>query len=205
MAKDDEDERPPGPEVLAAIQAALAEPRTLKVVLGYARKRVFFLQKYGVGVDLDQDDLVNQVIIDTVRGHLTWKPDAVALSTHLCGAIRARTWKLLKRRRPAAPEEVIDEVLVEREPDADPTGELAALRDVVQKVKAHLFRAATEKGDEGVQLLLMAYEEGVEGRSAIADATGLSPSDVTNARKRLERLIAELPPELVEAAGKVIS
>lgn len=205
MAKDDEEERPPGPDVLAAIQAALAEPRTLRVVFGYARKRAFVLRKHGVGVDLDQDDLVNQVIVDTVRGRLTWKPDAVALSTHLCGAIRARTSKLLTRRRPAKPEEVIDEVLAEREPDADPTGELAALRDVVQKVKAHLFRAATEKGDEGVQLLLMAYEEGVEGRSAIADATGLSPSDVTNVRKRLERLIAELPPELVEAARKVIS
>jgi hypothetical protein len=46
----------------------------------------------------------------------------------------------------------------------------------------------------------MAYDEGIEGRSAIGDATGLSPSEVTNARKRLDRLIAELPPELVEAA-----
>ncbi len=205
MGKDDEEEQPPGPEVLAAIQAALAEPRTLKVVFGYARKRVFLLQKLGVGVDLDQDDLVNQVIVDTVRGRLTWNPEAVALSTHLCGAIRGRTSKLLTRRKPAALEEIIDKVLAERKPDADPTGELAALRDVVRKVKAHLFRVATDKGDEGVQLLLMAYEEGVEGRSAIGDATGLSPSDVTNARKRLDRLIAELPPELVEAARKVIN
>ena len=93
------------PEVLAAIQAALAEPRTLKVVFGYARQRTFILRKAGVGVDLDQDDLVNQVIVDTVRGRLTWNPNAVALSTHLCGAIRARTSKLLTRRKPAAPEE----------------------------------------------------------------------------------------------------
>jgi hypothetical protein len=200
LANDDEQERPPGPEVLAAIQTGLAEPRTLKVVFGYARKRVFILRKTGVGVDLEENDLVNQVIVDTVRGRLTWNPDAVALSTHLCGAIRARTSKLLTRRKPTAPEEVIDKALAKRELDPDPTGELAALREVTEKVKAHLFRAAIEKDDEGVQLLLMAYDEGIEGRSAIGNATGLSPTEVTNARKRLDGLIAKLPPELVEAA-----
>jgi hypothetical protein len=45
LDKDDEEERPPGPEVLAAIQAALVEPRTLKVVFGYARRRAFLLRK----------------------------------------------------------------------------------------------------------------------------------------------------------------
>ncbi len=159
------------------------------MVFGYARKRAFILRQAGVGVDLEQNDLVNQVIVDTVRGRLTWNPDAVALSTHLCGAIRARTSKLLTRRKPTAPEEVMDKVLAKREPDSDPTGQRAALREVTEKVKTHLFRAATEKGDEGVPLLLMAYDEGIEGRS-----------EVTNARKRLDRLIAELPPELVEAA-----
>ncbi len=205
MANDEEQKRLPGPEVMAAIKAALTEPRTLKVVFGYARKRMFILRKVGVGIDLDQDDLVNQVIVDTLRGHLTWDPDAVVLSTHLCGAIRARTSKLLTRRKAAAPEEVIDKAQAEREPDADPTGELAGLRDVVRKVMTHLFHAAMAKNDEGVQLLLMAYEEGVEGRSAIGDATGLSPSDVTNARKRLDRLVAELPPELVEADRKMMN
>jgi hypothetical protein len=148
LANDDEQERPPGPEVLAAIQAELAEPRTLKVVFGYARKRAFILRQAGVGADLEQNDLVNQVIVDTVRGRLTWNPDAVALSTHLCGAIRARTSKLLTRRKPTAPEEVMDKVLAKREPDSDPTGQRAALREVTEKVKTHLFRAATEKGDE---------------------------------------------------------
>ena len=129
LVNDDEQERPPGPEVLAAIQAALAEPRTLKVVFGYARKRAFILRKTGVGIDLEQNDLVNQVILDTVRGRLTWNPDAVALSTHLCGAIRARTSKLLTRRKPVAPEEVIDKAHAKLEPDHDPTGELAMLRE----------------------------------------------------------------------------
>ena len=204
MANDEEDETPPGPEVLAAIEAAL-EPGTLRKVFGYARKRMFLLQKAGVGVDLEADDLVNQVIVDTAQGRLTWKPDAVALSTHLCGAIRARTSKLLTRRKAAAPEDAIDDALAEREPGADPTGELAARREVVRNVKEHLFRAAMAKGDEGVQLLLMAYEEGTEGRSAIGDATGLTPNDVTNARKRLDRLIEELPPELADAARKVMN
>jgi len=204
VANDEEDETPPGPEVLAAIEAAL-EPGTLRKVFGYARKRMFLLQKAGVGVDLEADDLVNQVIVDTAQGRLTWKPDAVALSTHLGGAIRARTSKLLTRRKAAAPEDAIDDALAEREPGADPTRELAARREVVRKVKEHLFRAAMAKGDEGVQLLLMAYEEGTEGRSAIGDATGLTPNDVTNARKRLDRLIEELPPELADAARKVMN
>ncbi len=204
MDKDDEKERPPGPEVLAAIQAALAEPRTLKVVFGYARRRAFLLRKFGVGIDLNQDDLVNQVIVDTVRGRLTWNPETVALSTHLRCDFRAD----VEAPEPAQACGVGDG---DRQGDGEawgqrlPTGELVALRDVVRKVKDYLFRAATVKGDEGVQFLLMAYEEGIEGRSAIGDATGLSPSDVTNARKRLDRLIAELPPELVEAARKVIN
>lgn len=205
MAKDEDDETPPGPEVLAAIQAALAEPGMLRKVFGYARKRVFTLQKAGVGVDLEADDLVNQAIVDTVQGRLTWKPDAVALSTHLCGAIRTRTFKLMTRRKAAAPEDAIDDALAEREPGADPTGELAERREVVRKVKEHLFRAAIAKDDEGVQLLLMAYEEGTEGRSAIGDATGLTPNDVTNARKRLDRLVQELPSELADAARKVMN
>jgi hypothetical protein len=205
LANDDEQERPPGPTVLAAIQAALDEPRTLKVVLGYARKRVFILQKASVGVDLDPDDLVNQAIVDTVRGRLKWNTEAVALSTHLCGAIRGRTSKLLTRRKPTGPEEEIDEALSAQAPGADPTEELAAMREVVHKVKSRLFSAAIAKNDEAVQLLLMAYEEGLEGRSAIGDATGLSPSDVTNARKRLDGLIAKLPRELVEVARKLMN
>ena len=109
MAKDEDDETPPGPEVLAAIQAALAEQGMLRKVFGYGRKRVFTLQKAGVGVDLEADDLVNQAIVDTVQGRLTWKPDAVALSTHPCGAIRTRTFKLMTRRKAAAPEDAIDD------------------------------------------------------------------------------------------------
>lgn len=51
----------------------------------------------------------------------------------------------------------------------------------------------------------MAYEEGTEGRSAIGDATGLTPNDVTNARKRLDRLVQELPSELADAARTVMN
>jgi hypothetical protein len=205
LANDRNEETPPGPEVLAAIEAELAEPRTLRVVFGYARKRAYAMEKAGVGIDLDGDDLAQQVILDTIRGRLTWNPDAVALSTHLCGAIRTRSFKLLRRRKAAAPEEAIDKALADREPDADPTGELAARRQVLRKVMDHLCRAATAKGDDGVLLLLMAYEEGVEGRSAIGDATGLSPNDVTIVRKRLGRLVAEIPPELVDDARKVMN
>ena len=188
---------PPGPEWIATFESALAEPGTLRKVLGYARKRVFSMRKLGVGVDLDAEDLLNGVVIDTAEGVLNWDPARVALSTHLCGAIRGRTSKLLTRRKPAETEDVIDEVTAEA--NQDPIGQMVALRDVLAKTKEYLFRVAAEKGDEAVQYLLIAYEDGIEGRSAIGEATGLSPSEVTNARKRLDRYIEGMPSELAQA------
>jgi hypothetical protein len=178
----------------------------LQKVLGFARKRVFLLRKFGVGVDLDADDLVNQVVVDTANGVLTWDAEKVPLSTHLCGAIKGRTAKLIQRRKPAAAEDVIDEVIARGDAgEVDPVGVAAELRGVVRKVKDHLFRVANEKGDEDVQFLLMAYEQGVEGRSAIGEATGLTPAQVTNARKRLDRYIRDMPPGLAEDARKAMN
>jgi len=220
LAKDEA--TPPRPEVVAAIQAALAEPGMLRKVVGFARKRVFLLRRFGVGIHLDADDLAHQVVVDTWSGVLTWDPDKVALLTHLCGAISGRTAKLIERHKPAAPESVIDRAvaaaLVEpRDPAApkdrvdpaavrgsmverDPVGTTVWRRDVLRKVKDYLIRVAGENGDEEVQYVLIAYEQGVEGRSAIAEATGLTPAQVTNARKRLDRYIRDMPAELAEDA-----
>ncbi len=220
MAK--EEPTPPRPEIVAAIQAALAEPGMLRKVVGFARKRVFVLRRFGVGVHLDADDLVHQVVVDTLSGVLTWDPDKVALLTHLCGAISGRTAKLIDRQKPAAPESLIDRAVAATliEPrdrlapkdridpvavrgsmvELDPVGTTVWRRDAVRKVKDYLFRVAGEKGDEEVQFILMAYEQGAEGRSAIAEATGLTPAQVTNARKRLDRYIRDMPQELAEDA-----
>lgn len=202
MAKGEE-QPPSGPGRLDIFETALAEPGTLRKVLAYARKRVFLLRNLGVGVELDADDLVTQVVVDTADGVLSWDSAKVALSTHLCGAIRGRTSKLLTRRKPAAPEEVIDEVITAANDDA--VGDIVALREVVAKVKDYLFRLAAENGDEAVGLLLVAYDEGVEGRSAVGEATGLSPSDVTNARKRLDRYIRDMPSGLLADARKAMN
>jgi hypothetical protein len=203
LANDEDDEIPPGPEALAAIEAALREPRTLRVVFAYARKRVYVLHQAGIGFEFDADDLVHQALSDTIEGKLTWSPEAVALSTHLHRAIQTRVWKLLNRRQPSEPEDSIDAAVAKR--DSDPTGQLVERREVARKVKEHLLQAASEKNDEGVVYLLMAYEQGVEGRSALGSATGLSPAEVTNARKRLDRLVAALPAELLGAAKKVMN
>ena len=203
MAKEEEEKPPPSSEWIAAFQSAMAEPATMRKVLAFARRRVFLLRKVGVGVDVDADDLAHGVVVDTACGVLTWDPSRVALSTHLCQAIKSRTHKTRTRRKPAETEDVIDEVVSAQE--NDPVGEIVALREVLAKTKDYLFRVAVEKDDEAVQLLLMAYEDGVEGRSELGEATDLAPNDVTNARKRLDRYINCMPDGLAVDARKALN
>lgn len=203
----------PSADVLERIHAELAEPSTLKKVYSFAWGQVKWLGRIGrlaspVGPSA-VEELVNQAIADTMDGTLTWNPQAVRLSTHLCQAIKSRTWKQGTRdpavelsplpdeargKARSTPEsltatEAPDAPFLEHEQD-----QLDRL--LASAVREHLDNLVRERNAEHVGLLLLAYDEGIEGRSDIAQATGMTVDEVTNARKRLKGMLTELPSDL---------
>ena len=51
--------------------------------------------------------------------------------------------------------------------------------------------------------MLLAYEDGVCGRKEVAEYTGLTVTQVDNAKDKLKRLIDKLPAEMVREARAV--
>lgn len=201
-------DRPPPAAVLEKIEAELAEPSTLKKVYGYTWRRMRLLAAFGFEAGPDVvEEFVNQALLDTMEGTLTWDPSRARLSTHLCGAIRSRTWK--KATRPSRvvleglPEEgaLQPDNLTDAHSPADAALEFEQRTldtALVTSVRAHLDALVAERRDDDVGLLLMAYDEGTTGRTEISVLTGMSVDDVTNARKRLARILRELPPGLLD-------
>lgn len=201
-------DRPPPAAVLEKIQAELADPSTFKKVFAFTWRRMRLLGAFGLENGRDVvEELVNQALLDTMEGTLTWDPAKVRLSTHLCGAIRSRTWKRATRPPTFPVDGLPDESELQPEglraggsPDAAAhQREQNALDAVlVAKVRVYLDDLAAQQNDDAVGLLLMAYDEGKTGRTDISVATGLSSEEVTNARRRLVRMLRDLPPGLLE-------
>lgn len=201
---------PPPAEILERLQAELADPSTLRKTFAFAWRRMRLLSAFGQPTGKEVvEELVNQAIVDTADGVLTWDPSKVRLSTHLCGAIRSRTWKQATRQ-PATKLEALPEENA-RQPkgladDRTPDGPVLELEQrvldlvLVARVRVGLEQLAEERGDEHAALVLMAYDEGKVGRTDVAEATGLTVDEVTNTRKRLVRMFKELPPEVLREA-----
>jgi DNA-directed RNA polymerase specialized sigma24 family protein len=73
----------------------------------------------------------------------------------------------------------------------------ALLKELSAKVCTALYDMASEKDDEEVNLLLMAYEDGHEKKSDILDTTGLTSDHYEAAKKRLKIMLRSLPQDLL--------
>lgn len=199
---DEQQKRRPSPEALDQLAAALEDHELMRKVIGYAHKRTRLLQQIaGLPDGHDEvEELVYGSIADTATGRRSWDPARVRLEAHLCQLIKDRTSKRLRRAGALPHVEVPDgDEASEGGRLSSPAEAEARLIDwqLVLAVRGELLRMAEERGDEEVQLLLFAYEEGLSGRTELAEHMGVSAAAVTNARKRLDRLLKDLPADLV--------
>ena len=192
-------------EVLEQIDRALNDDKTLMTALGYTKKLMVLLANAGLPCDGARvDDLVYEAIGKTVDGTLTWDPTKVAFGTHVCGAVKSRVFKELRRAegfRDVALDETRGDFAEAFAVVISPESRIG-IAEQLERVKAYLFEICERRDDEPVRRLLGAYLEGTVGRSELSQQTGMSVDEVTNARKRLDRMIADLPEELRVFSGR---
>ncbi len=155
----------------------------------------------------DVEDVVQTIIIDTLNGTLSWDHEKKPLLQHLLDSVRFRVRNDARRRwRDKTRYEVLDEdatdasvgdSMIAGEAPAQPDDELATRRITDQLVAELRLRIA---GDCDVERLFDAIvTESVLDRAEIMAVTGMSATTYKNARRRLNRILLQLPPEIRDA------
>jgi hypothetical protein len=200
---------PVTPEWMATMVEALTD-EVCRVALRYAWGRVELMKRADVVV---QDDeafaLTNDAIADTMTRVRVWDPARVKLGTHLCGVMRSRTNARIARVRKLRHESIDElddswdapaEVEASLAKEAERTRAEAAMAQVraAGQVLDGLRHAANADAD--VLAILSAYGDGVTERQEVMERLGWELPRFVNARRRLDRLIRELPANVREAA-----
>jgi hypothetical protein len=157
------------------------------------------------------EDLVADAIGDTWQGHLTWNPDELSLVDHVKGAVRSRVraeWRRAKRfahvsldvhesdeddERATSLWSEAEEALGANVATSD-----ASDRIFAGKVLDRLHGLAA--GDTEIEALLDAMRAGATERAELIRMTGMSTRRYESARRRLDRLLMELPASWQEHA-----
>ena len=189
-------------------------PQKLEPVYVYAARRAEMISALGGRVD-DPEELVNAAIADTLAGDIAWDPDRMSLAQHLSRTIRGRTKNEVLRterfRHDSIDEsvEIDDEESYPVEAEASlvvyaeaPPGPHRDLVSAASRVLAALRDLAAN--DALVLTLLDAYEDEVCDRAEIIAERRMSESEYDNARRRLVRLVEQLPAGLRRQARAAI-
>ncbi len=169
----------------------------------YAAARALGVQRAGGNIDdLYSRELVQDVLTDTLGGVLAWNPSRCTLETHVLDSVRFRPRHARVRARR------FQHISLEScdEPTRAMIEEALAIATATQQPddrQRHArppesIRRAAE-GDRDLIALLDAYRR-ARSKEDVLEATGLSPRQYENAKKRLARLVrAERRRELKRA------
>jgi hypothetical protein len=151
----------------------------------------------------DPDDIVDDIVTDTLAGALRWDPQKRDFASHLYDAVRSRVTRYA-RRMVHHPHESIDAV--------DSAGESPLLAEMETQLRADAPEATIEtrmRVDEAVhilqnlahdkplvQRLLMAFERRAFDKEDVMHEVNLTPAEYHNARRQLARLLDQLPSHL---------
>jgi len=189
------------PQVVAEL--AQITPEVKHAILAYAKRRVHMVAAVGYPVASDEAAiLVADAIADTCTGTVLWDR-RYPLRYHLCSVVRSRTANQIRhaRRRsrlafepttdPAKlfVRESIDGALAPPRPDA--------LLEAARLVR-HLYRTLRRHTTRDPQLsaVLDAYALGFYKRREFMKAMNLTRREFVNARRRLDRMLARVAPDL---------
>jgi hypothetical protein len=177
-------------------------PAMFKRLQRYAARRMRGIDKIGYAADeYAAEELVQDALHDTATGVLRWDPAARSLEQHLLDVLQART-KRLRRQAERFPltsldgERRGDELAPRDEVDA------ALLEQALRAETAmHAATVMTElrqlAGDDDLLLrMLDALERGAVTRDDVIHVAQFSRVEYHNARRRLDRLVTQLPSSL---------
>jgi hypothetical protein len=160
----------------------------------------------------DVDDVVSSVITDTLDGRLTWDPEKEPLEQHLMDAVRFRVRDQWERDQPHLRDAIEEgdgaDAVIERAAagavvpaalDSPVTSERTTrIKAVHDEVIAWLRPRVAEKPE--VLRLLELYMQGITDRDDVIREGGMNESTYHNARRRLGRLVQDMPAKLRAAA-----
>jgi hypothetical protein len=145
------------------------------------------------------EELVVDVLGDTLLGVIAWSPERVSLKKHVLDAIKSRTrhdyvralkFRPVRLDEPEVMAEVELQGLVTAQTDAMVTGVCEAVIDALRDLA---------KGDEDVLLMLDAMLQLATKKRDVMKVTGMNHKRYDAARKRLHRLTLQLPASLRDA------
>ncbi len=199
----------PAPEWRVAFEKQITR-ETMTAVTNYARKRVRLIERVGRKVDpMYARELMLDAVTDTLDGVVAWDPARASLRAHLLSVVHSRTGHEVVRAV-KLPHRSLDDSADDNSSEGRPL-EAEASRAVAAamgspwrdpstdergtRVLNELLRMA-EPDDEGLLTLLAAFEQGATEKHEVVEMTGMTPAAYDNARRRMVRLLAKLPPEL---------
>lgn len=172
----------------------------------FARMRANMVAHAGKRVDdFYVRELVQDAIDDTLDGVLAWHPERVSLEKHLLDSIRSRTRHdyVQAERFPhhsfdatSAPEGLMADVESSLAADQGATAS-AEVATAADRALVELRRIAANDAD--VLRLLDAYVDEATKKADVLRVAKLTSKRYEAARKRLHRLVLQLPTEVREA------
>ena len=160
----------------------------------------------------DVDDVVSSVIKDTLDNKLTWNPDKEPLEVHLLDAVRFRVRDDWERDQPHLHGPIDEDDTAESITDQAAAGAVVPapleppvmnererrIKAVHDEVIAWLQPRVTDKPE--VLRLLELYMQGITDRDEAIREGEMTESTYHNARRRLGRLVQDMPAKLRAAA-----
>jgi len=201
---------------IEAFSAQVAGRTLRRDALRFARGCVRMLESCGALVASSHaEELVADTIGDTWQGLLSWNPDELPLVEHVKAAVRSRVraeWRRAKRGAHVSLDAHEDDEDDERAAGLwseaeEALGANAAVTDSSRRILAVevLDRLSSlAESDAEVLALLEAMRAGATERAELAQMTGMPVRRYESARRRLDRLLMELPAHVWSSARRPI-
>ena len=188
-----------------AFEVQLTGEMTASVMI-YAKKRADWIQRTSKRHDTFlARELYQDAVTDSWLGDVTWDPAKVPLELHLKRTIRSRSAARVEHLM-QFPEDRVRNLKLDMETrmsDAMEVGQATDLTSYVDDVVARLYELAGDDS-EVVQILDCFASDQIERRD-IMRVTYLDRLAYHNARRRLVRIVEQLPNELRERAIRAMA
>lgn len=195
----------PSEDWIEAFTAQMDDPEFHHAVWRYAERRG---RMVGHARKLDPDlyatELVQDILDDTLQGAIAWDPARVSLKKHVYDAIKSRSrhhyLRAIRLRHLSLDDDftarLVDEqtAIYTRETEIEKAERLQSVASVIDLVRERVA------DDPEMQRIFDAYDRGCVSRAEILEVAGLTKLQYDAARKRLDRLIEELPSQLITRA-----
>ena len=172
----------------------------------YAKKRAEWIQRTTKRHDTYlARELYQDAVTDTWLGDVKWDPAKVPLELHLKRTIRSRSAARVEHLIDF-PEDRVRTLKLDMETkmsDAMEVGQASDLSSYVDDVVSQLYELA--RGDTEVVQILDCFAVDQVDRRDIMRATGMDRVTYHNARRRMVRLVEDLPNDLRERALRAMA